>query len=641
MATSIWRGLGKGLRGAWQALDFSRRLVFNLLFLLLVVGAIAWWAKSGPPALQDKTTLVLDLQGAVVEQFSGSVRDSVMAQVQGGGGESQVRLRDLIGVIDAAAKDPKVTQMLLQLDGLGSIGLPMLREVSAALQRFKAAGKPIVAYGSYFEQRAYYLAAQAGEVWMNPMGLMAFEGYGRLRTYYKDALDKIGVQANVVRAGKFKSFGEVYNRSGPSSEALEAETLLYGSLWADYASGVEAARKLPPGSVQAFTDQLPEKLAAAGGDLAKVAVDAKFIDALKAPDEVRQLMIERGALDDKSKSQSKNFRQVSYQQYRAYLKPPGSDAAVGIIVAEGNIVDGQADPGTVGGDSTAELVKKAREDDKIKAVVLRVNSPGGSATASERVRRELELTRQAGKPVVVSMSNLAASGGYWISMAADEVIADPGTITGSIGVVAILPTAKEAMDELGINFEGYVSTWLGAIDPRRELDPRLLPMVQQLINHGYADFITKAAQARKTTPEKIDAVGQGRVWTGAQALERGLIDRLGNLDDAVAAAIKRANLSGTTQARYIEREPGKVQSLLMSLSSSMLTPLAQALGVQMDGSAGWLTALALGPSSNPLPPLPAALLQQAGADLITLLRMSQPRAPLPVQSLVHCWCMAP
>ena len=635
MANSIGAGVGKVLRGLWRALEFSRRLVFNLLFALLLIGALVLWAKSGPPTLQDKTTLVLDLQGPVVEQFSGSARDKVIGQLQGDDA-SQIRLRDLLEVIDTATRDPKVNQMLLRLDGLGAMGLPMLRDVAAALQRFKAAGKSVVAYGNHYEQRAYYLAAQADEVWMNPMGMLTFEGYGRMRTYYKDVLDKMGVQANVLTVGRFKSFGEIYSRSGPSAASTEAETLLYGSLWADYLLGVEAARKLPAGSLQSYSDQLPEKLAAAGGDVAKVALQAKLVDALKNPDEVRQLLIERGALD----SERKSFRQVSYQQYRAYLKPAKADAAVGIIVAEGNIVDGEADAGTVGGDSTAELVKKAREDDKIKAVVLRVNSPGGSATASERVRRELALTRQAGKPVVVSMGNVAASGGYWISMAADVVIADPGTVTGSIGVVAILPTAKGAMDKLGLHTEGYVSNWLGkAYDPRREIDPRLLPMVQQLINHAYVDFTGKAALARKTTPDKIDAVGQGRVWTGAQALEHGLIDRTGNLSDAVAAATKLAKLDADSGTRYIEREPGRLQRLMLAFASSSM---AQVLGLEQ----AWSTAESASWIAQGLAMAMPAVTQHGAsrdvtADMQALLRWSQPLAPLPMRAVVHCLCVAP
>lgn len=626
MSFSVVSKVGRALRGTWWFIDATRRTLLNLLLLALVLGALVAWVRSGGPALQDKTTLVLKLQGDVVEQFSGGVRDIVLAQAQGSD-QSQVQLRDLLAVLDAAAADPQIGRVLLQLDALGAVGLPQLREIAAGLQKLRAAGKPVTAWGSSYDQRSHYLAAQADEVWLDPMGMVVFQGYGRLRNYYKSALDKVGIRAEVVRAGQFKSFAEVYTADGPSAQAVEADKLLYDALWADFSAGIEAARKLPAGAVAGYVEQMPALLAAAGGDTARMALQAKLVDALKTADELRQSLTDRGAADTKTKT----FRQMAWTAYAARLKARTDGDAVGIIVAEGTIVDGQAGPGTVGGDSTAALVKRARDDERIKAVVLRVNSPGGSAFASERVRRELALTRAAGKPVVVSMGNLAASGGYWVSMAADEVIADAATITGSIGVVALLPTAKPALDKLGITAEGYTTTWLGrGYDPRLDIDPRILQMLQAGIDHAYVDFTSKAATARKTTREKIDAVAQGRVWTGTQALDHGLVDRTGSLADAVAAAASRARLPAGARTQYIEQEPGALQQVMARLQAEM----ALAFGLQADRhlrlQAAWGLPLAAGALAA-VPGLPQ--------DLAWLAGTAQRRQPL--AAVVHCLCEAP
>jgi protease-4 len=334
-------------------------------------------------------------------------------------------------------------------------------------------------------------------------------------------------------------------------------------------------------------------------------------------------MIERGAKDEANKT----FRQIALSDYLATVKPRLTGDAVGVVVAEGEIVDGIAPAGTIGGRSTAELIRKAREDDKIKAIVLRVNSPGGSAFGSELVRRELELAKAAGKPVVVSMGDVAASGGYWITMSADEVIADPATITGSIGVFAMLPTADKLLDKVPVHTGGVTTTWLGgAYDPRRPLDPRFAQLVQQAINHIYADFTGKAAAARKTSAEKINEVAQGRVWTGAQAKERGLIDRLGGFGDAIKAAAAHAKLGDTPRVSYIEPERSRIEKLLEGLGvngtvQAMIEPLRQQL--------------------EPLP-LPKAAAAQLRGELSWLADVAdRAQKGQPFMLLAHCFCTAP
>jgi protease-4 len=633
-APARWRRILSGVGRALDALQTGLKRLFVLLAIGgAVAGVVAGIQLSRPPALQDKTVLVLDLKGPLREQAAGGARDSVLAQVQGQETQ-QVRLRDVLAVLDHAQRDPKIRAVMLKLDNLGGAGLSSLREVASAIERFKASGKPVVAWGYRWDQRAYYLAAQANEVWLHPMGGVWVEGYGRQRNYYKDALDKLGVQANVIRVGKYKNAGEPYFTNGPSKETLDSEAHVYEAIWAMYRRGVEKARKLPDGSIQLAIDSLPASMVAQGGNAANWALQQKWVDALKTHDEMRQAMIDAGAADEEKKT----FRQVSLSQYLRQLPARPVDAPVAIVVAEGEIGDGQAPAGRVGGDSTSALIRKAREDDKVKAVVLRVNSPGGSAFASEQIRRELELSRVAGKPVVVSMGDVAASGGYWIAMAADEVIAEPSTITGSIGVFGILPTAQGLMDKAGVRTGGYRTTWLvGAYDFRRDLDPRFAQLVQASIGHIYTDFTAKAAAARSTTREAIDAVAQGRIWTGEQARGHGLIDRTGTLADALKAARERAKLPEDAAVSYVEKSPGPLTQLLQRLgvgpaTSQALLVLAQTWGWASEADTAMGPAWAAGAAAA-APWLPAT---GVAADLVWLSDVVQARQPL--AAVVHCLC---
>jgi protease IV len=624
---SLFSGIGWLFSKAWWLLDGTRRALMNLVVLLLIILVVTAIVTRGAKPLADKTTLVLKLDGNLVEQFSGSPREQLMAQAQGRGVPKQTRLRDVLAALDQAARDDKISAVLLDVENFNAAGLAGLHEVSAALQRFKKSGKPVLAYADSYSQRGYFLAAQANEVYLHPMGLVMLEGFGRWRTYYKDALDRLGVTAHVAKVGTYKSFAEPYTATGPSPATREAEGLVYGELWSGFTQAVEAARKLEAGSVGRDIDQIPQLLAAAKGDAAQMAVQTKLVDGLKTRDQMRELLIAKGAKDEESKS----FRQVSLGQYLAYVKNPGApnklQPGVGVVVAEGEIIDGEAGPGRIGGDSTARLIRKAREDEGIKAVVLRVNSPGGSAFASEIVRRELELTRAAGKPVVVSMGDVAASGGYWISMASDAVIADAGTITGSIGVFGILPTAEKLMDKLSLHTGGVTTTWLaGAGDPRRPMDPRYLAAVQSSVENIYSRFTSLAAQARKSTPEKIDTVAQGRIWTGAQAKERGLVDRLGSFDDAVhaAAQLDKLDIKDGEKPRlaYVERDLSRSEQLIASLTDVLAPPLAVAVGQ------------ALG-----LDALPAPVVEEMAA-LKELTRIAA-RGQWDRAAAVHCLCGVP
>lgn len=602
----------------WWLIDGTRRLVLNVLFLLILVVLIVAIVTSGPAKLEDNTALVLNLRGPLVEQHAQGLRDAAVSQLAGEPPKS-TQLRDVITVLDAAAKDPKITHAVLVLDEFKGGGLAGLRDVAAALQRFRASGKKVTAWAGGYDQRQYYLAAQADELLMHPMGLVFLQGFGRYQNYYRDALDKVGVSVNLVRVGTYKNFGEPFTMNGPSPESIEANGVLYNGLWGTYVEGVEKARRLPAGTLMAVINELPQRLAAVGGDPGKLAVAAKLVDALKTKDELREMMIERGVRDEAHKT----FRQVSFEDYLSRQKPGVTGDAIGVVVAEGEIVDGNAPAGTVGGTSTAALVRKAREDTNVKAVLLRVNSPGGAVYGSELIRRELELTRAAGKPVVISMGDVAASGGYWISMASDEVIADAGTVTGSIGVFALLPTADKALEKIGVHTAGTTTTWLaGAGDPRLPPDPRFTELVQTAINQIYADFTTKVAQARKTTPEKVDAVAQGRVWTGAQAKERGLIDTVGGYADALKSAARRGKLAEDVRIVYIQPEPGRAEQLLSWLGGSV----RNAITTHLDRE--------LAP-----PPMPTGVVQEARRELGWLVEMAEGRKPY--TAVTHCLCAQP
>lgn len=621
----LFTALRDGVVGLWHAVEFARRALFNLLFVLILL-ALIWAAlRPGPGPIPPKTTLVLDLQGPLREQFSGSARDNALRQARGQP-VNQTRLRDVLTALEAASKDPAIARVLLLTDDFAGAGPATLREVAAALQRVRTAGKPVWAWGSSYSQASYYLAAHADQVYLHPMGGVQVEGYGGHRLYFREAFDRFGITPHVLRAGRYKNAGETWVASGPSPETLEEERSVMDALWALYTGGVERARKLDAGAVGALIDALPERLAAVKGDSAALAVQSRLVDALKTRDELRAMLVQAGAPDDSGKT----FRQVTMPEYLSRIPHGQRRDVVGIVIAEGGIRDGDAPPGAVGGDSTAALIRRAREDERIRALVLRVDSPGGSAFASELIRRELELTRAAGKPVVVSMGDVAASGGYWISMASDEVIADPATITGSIGVITMFPGVHEALGQLGLRTGGYTTTWLaGASDPTRPLDPRLAAVMQAGIDHTYADFTGKVAAARKRSVSDIDAVAQGRIWTGEQARERGLVDRTGSLADAIESAAKRAKLAPDTwQLGYVEVPPGRFDQLFSLLASNFGVALP---GLSVGADVEQLLALARAVVA------PQLRAEQGGlGETLRALAESRPGA-----SWVHCLCGDP
>jgi len=553
--------IGRFFGGLWRALNFTRQLIFNLLLFAIVAALlVAWLSSDGPVVVAADTALIINLQGDIVEEYTIGPREAAVAEALGEQ-RFETRVRDVLAAIDSAARDPHIVRAVLVLDEMRGAGLATLREVAAALERFKASGKPIYAWGEGYSQAQYYLAAHASEVYLHPTGMLTVRGLEGTRGYYKTLLDKLGVKVNVFQAGRYKSFSEPFTRTGATPESKEADALLLNGLWSTWTGDVERVRRLAPGTIDAVIADLPQRLAAAGGDVARFAQDQRLVDGLRTRNQFREQLVQGGA--PRSTEDNETFRQVSLYSYVRSTARPIGGAAVGVIVAQGEITGGDAQQGRIGARTMAELIQRARQDNSIKAVVLRIDSPGGQVQASELIREQLDLTRKAGKPVIASMGDVAASGGYWIAMGADEVVADAATITGSIGVFGLVPTFEGTMEKIGVNVDGVATTWLaGATDLRQPLDKRLAQSLELVVNSNYREFIGLVAQRRNSTPEQINEVAQGRVWTGAQAQERGLVDTLGGIDVAIKSAAKRAGMGDSYRIDYVEPEPRGINRYL-------------------------------------------------------------------------------
>jgi protease-4 len=565
--------------GIWSLFNFTRRLVFGVIALFLLIGFLVALA-GGSAKLLDKTALVIDPKGSIVEQYTNDAAQRAFSNLVGDAAK-QVQVRDIVTAIDAAAKDPHIARIVLMPDGIESAGLSTLREIGAALDAFKSSGKQVIAISNGMTQNQYYLAAHASRILLHPDSLegVLLTGFGAYRNYYKDALDWLGVDVHVFKVGTYKSYPEPYVRNDASPEAKEADLFWMNDLWSDYLKDIAAARHLDAAKISARIADTANAVKAAGGDMAKLALDDKLVDQLATPDEARTMLIAEGASDGHS------FRQIDFADYVAMIERERAldmRPQVAIVVAEGEILPGDQPAGTVGGKSTAKLIQRARNDNNVKAIVLRVNSPGGDAFASELIRREVELTKAAHKPVIVSMGNVAASGGYWISMDGDQIFAEPTTITGSIGIFGIMMTIPNTLAKIGIHTDGVGTTPLAdPIDPRRALDPNIGTAMQAVIENGYRNFIGKVAAARHKTPEQVDAIAQGRVWSGTQAKERGLVDKIGGLKDAIDAAAQAANLGDNYRVTYVEKPLTFWERLAVDMSNNALAGFARSVLPQM------------------------------------------------------------
>jgi protease-4 len=537
----MFRFIFRLLGHVWSFIDGTRRIVTNLVLLLVIVVVIAAIAHPGPTVPKGGAALLVRPAGTLVEQATFDPSLSFLSGDQ----QKETPLPDLLEAIRAARDDARIKLLVLETDDLDAGGLAKFGELRAAIADFKASNKPVLARGEHFTQSQYYLASVADEVHLAPDGFVLLVGLARFNTYFRGALDKLGVKVHVFRAGEYKSFAEPFTRSDMSAEDREANRTLLDELWGHIRDEISAARKLTPAQFDQYVLDYLGTLKAARGDLAAAAQAAGLIDRFSTRDQWRSRI--RESLGDQSADE--DFRHIDANEYLAVVRRARTDKPnqIAVLVAQGNIVDGEQPPGNVGGDSFARLIREARKNKQVKALVVRIDSPGGSAGASEIIRRELELTRQAGKPVVASMSALAASGGYWIATGADEIFAEPATLTGSIGVFGLFPEFSEPLGTLGLNVDGVATAPLaGALDPRRPLDPGVAEALQLSVEHSYRSFLEIVAGARKMDPAAVDKIARGRVWSGQKAISLGLVDHAGGLDAALAAAAGRAGLKDYT-----------------------------------------------------------------------------------------------
>lgn len=557
----------------WSIINTSRQVFINIIFVLFIILIIsALTDDSDEVTIPESAVLILNMSGDVVEQKKDI--DPAQAFIAEATDQPQdnpeVLLSDILDVIESAKNDNRIKVMVLQLKGLGSAGLTKLRYIGDALTDFKESGKRIIAVGDGYSQDQYYLASYADDVWLTPGGWLILDGYGRYQMYFKSALEKLNITQHVFRVGTFKSAVEPYIRNDMSDEAKLANEQWLNDLWTVYKTDVAKQREFKLDNFDETFDAIVAKLEKADGDFSQYALDNNFVDALKTREEVRTELA--GIV---GKTETGSYHHIGFNDYLKSIKPPFPMVnpitdKVAIVVAKGTILDGHKSPGTIGGDSTAALLRKARLNDKVKAVVLRVDSPGGSAYASEIIRQEVELLRAAGKPVIASMGTYAASGGYWISASANEIYASPTTITGSIGIFGMFMTFEKTLEKLGVYTDGVGTTELAGMSLARPLKDGMGQVIQLNINKGYKNFLELVAENRNMTVEEVDQIAQGRVWTGAKAQELGLVDKLGDLTDAVVAA---ANLAGLQQydTLLVEKELSAKEIFLRNMFGQAAT----------------------------------------------------------------------
>ncbi|MGQ0621182.1 MAG: signal peptide peptidase SppA [Panacagrimonas sp.] len=581
----------------WGAVIALYRLMI-ILSVVVFLGFLWMTFRGGPtPTVEDNVALVLWPTGELVDQLD---RERRLLERFTSEPPSQTLLRDLIDALDAAAEDPRISTVVLKLDTLEHAGMAQIEELTGAMRRFQKSGKAIHAYSAYLDQTSYLAASAADDISIDPMGSVVLEGFSVYQNYFKDALDKLGVQINVFRVGEFKAAVEPFIRNDMSEEARRANQEWLGDLWKDYGDSVAQSRKLEAGAADRYVSGFRAGVEKARGDMALYAKDAGLVTHVESIAAFRTRIAETVGIDDDHGS----FRQINYGEYLRAVhhegklqQDNGAETQVALIVVQGEIVDGVGEAGQAGGDTLSDLLEQARRDENIAAVVLRIDSPGGSAWASELIRREIQQLRAAGKPVVASMGSVAASGGYWVAMDADKIFAFDSTITGSIGIFGLIPTIDGPLSKLGIHTDGIGTTPLaGAFRMDRPLSPEVAAIFQAEIAKGYRDFVEGVAKGRKLDVAKVESIAQGRVWSGADAKGFGLIDDFGGLDDAASAAAELAGLDeGKWSLEEFQEEPQFPAQILsqffgMAMASlqgqSSIAPLIGTL--DRTGAADWL-----------------------------------------------------
>jgi protease-4 len=556
--------------GIWRVVDGARKLVINLVFVFIIyIVVLAVISTDETLTIQPDTALVLQPYGNVVEQYSGTPMDRLLEQATDST-RSESRLRDLVDSVRRAADDSRIVRLVIDTTYLRRIGLASQLELEAAIAEFKATGKPVVALADNLGQHQYLLASMADEIWLNPQGMVWIDGFSAYRQFYREGIDKLEVEVNLFRVGKYKSAMEPWIRNDMSPESKEANLFWISSLWQQYLENVSRQRGIPLENLSDAINHFADGIAATEGDFAQFALELGLVDQLINRPEANLALASLGAAGEGSEG----FRQVNFENYLSLTNKPAGSASSGkivVVVAEGEIVRGNQPQGMVGAVTMSQKLRALAEDKEVEAVVMRINSPGGEAFASEKIRREIQALREMGKTVVVSMGDIAASGGYWIAMAADEVWASPSTITGSIGVFGIMPTFSRPLEKLGIHTDGVGTTAMsGKLRLDRPLDPDLRRIFQYAVENTYDDFITLVSDARQMPRAEVEEVAQGRVWSGSQAKERGLVDQTGTLQQSIDAAARIAGLGTDYHVVYDEWELSPFENFLFSMAGSAM-----------------------------------------------------------------------
>lgn len=600
----------------WRGVDAVRKLL-HLFLLVLIFSLIIGLASGTSSVTPVNKALYVQPYGMLVEQLEGDPYDRAIAELLGDG-LPQTRIGDIVDALAYARDDDRIEVVYLDLNSFGGGGLPKLQTVADAIRDFQTSGKKVIASADFMGQQAYFLAAHADEVYLHPDGGVLLQGYGRYEQYYKDGIDKLRIDWNVFRVGTHKSFVEPYTRSGMSDEVRESVGRLVGQIWDMYQVATESARGLPEGVIADFAENLVAHVAATDGDAAQAALNLGLVDRLMSHIELQEYMID---LVGEGPDKEDTFESTEMRDYLAQMRLLADDGKqdenVAIVMASGEIMFGEQGPGSIGAESTARLLRRARKDDSVHAVVLRVDSPGGSAFAAEVIANEVLALRAAGKPVVASMGGTAASGGYSISMHADRVLANPATVTGSIGVFGMFPTYHRTLEWAGINTDGVGTTpWSGQFRPDREMGEQTKELLQLFVEDTYDDFVSDVALSRGMQKPVVDRIAQGQIWTGAEAVENGLVDALGSLEDAIQVA---GNLAGLDDGEFgtvtIEPELSPSEQMVVDLLGT-----ASSMGADLSNWVG-------------KPDLLSKLVSQIDDTAAALLRFDDPKG-----MYMHCFC---
>lgn len=575
----IWRFITYMIKFVWRIVNFIRELVLNIIFLCIAIVALAVWmqisASDSPSSVTvQRGALLVNINGTVVDSTSNKDRFTALSRRLLGNNSARLQenpVLDIVSSIRQAKDDPDITGIVLDLRNFVGASQPVLQYIGKALAEFRAKNKPVFAVGNSYSQSQYYLASFASKIWLSPQGEVDLRGFASNGLYYKSLFDNLKINAHVFRVGSYKSAVEPFIRDDMSPEARQVNNRWINQLWQNYLTTVAANRKIPVTQLFPGAQKMIDQLKKNNGDTAQYALKNKLVDELAGAAKVEQALSKQFGWNE----QDNHYNAISIYNYP--LKPQSQQgAAIAVVFANGTIIDGVNAPGYIGSDSLVEQIRSARLDPKIKALVLRVNSPGGGVNASEAIRAELEMVKQSGKPIVVSMGGLAASGGYWISTPANYIVASASTLTGSIGIFSVVNTLENSLQAIGIHTDGVSTSPLASLSVTKTLEPEVQQLLQLGVESGYRRFISLVAASRDKTLQQVDEVAQGRVWSGLDAKNYGLVDELGDFDDAVNKAaqlikVKQWHLS------YYQDTPSLLDKIIDSMNNSVRAALPQAM----------------------------------------------------------------